>query len=55
MPTSESSGFYYPGRALPRLIAVLLEALEPPAEGWVKVRHRDGQLGYIRTAHLWGS
>ena len=34
---------------------VLLEALEPPAEGWVKVRHRDGQLGYIRTAHLWGS
>ena len=34
---------------------VLLEALEPPADGWVKVRHRDGQLGYIRTAHLWGS
>jgi SH3-like domain-containing protein len=33
---------------------VLLEVMEPPAEGWVKVRHRDGQLGYIRTSHLWG-
>jgi SH3-like domain-containing protein len=33
---------------------VLLEALEPPAEGWVKVRHRDGQQGYARVAHLWG-
>jgi SH3-like domain-containing protein len=34
---------------------VLLEALEPTADGWVKVRHRDGQQGYIRTSHLWGS
>lgn len=33
---------------------VLLEVLEPPAEGWVKVRHRDGQQGFIRTAHVWG-
>jgi len=33
---------------------VLLEVLEPPAEGWVKVRHRDGQSGFARTAHLWG-
>jgi SH3-like domain-containing protein len=33
---------------------VLLEIAEPPADGWVKVRHRDGQAGYIRTAHLWG-
>ena len=33
---------------------VLLEVLEPPAEGWVKVRHRDGQQGYARVAHLWG-
>jgi len=28
--------------------------MEPPAEGWVKVRHRDGQLGFIRLAHVWG-
>src|SRR5262245_38569947 len=34
---------------------VLLEVLEPPADGWVKVRHRDGQLGYIRVAHAWGA
>lgn len=33
---------------------VLLEVLEPPAEGWVKVRHRDGQQGFIRAAHVWG-
>jgi len=33
---------------------VLLEVLEPPADGWVKVRHRDGQQGYIRTAHVFG-
>lgn len=33
---------------------VLLELAEPPADGWVKVRHRDGQSGYIRTAHVWG-
>ena len=33
---------------------VLLEVLEPPADGWVKVRHRDGQQGYARVAHLWG-
>ena len=33
---------------------VLLEVLEAPAEGWVRVRHRDGQTGYIRTSHVWG-
>jgi SH3-like domain-containing protein len=33
---------------------VLLEVLEPAADGWVKVRHRDGQQGFIRAAHIWG-
>lgn len=33
---------------------VLLEVVEAAADGWVKVRHRDGQQGYIRTAHVWG-
>jgi len=33
---------------------VLLEVLEPAADGWVKVRHRDGQQGFARVAHLWG-
>jgi SH3-like domain-containing protein len=34
---------------------VLLEILEPPAEGWLRVRHRDGQQGFIRLAHIWGA
>jgi SH3-like domain-containing protein len=33
---------------------VLLEVLEPAANGWVKVRHRDGQEGYVRASHVWG-
>ncbi|HZZ94815.1 MAG TPA: SH3 domain-containing protein [Usitatibacter sp.] len=34
---------------------VVLDLLEPPSDGWVKVRHRDGQEGYVRLAHVWGS
>ena len=34
---------------------VLLELVDPPANGWVKVRHADGQQGFIRVAHLWGA
>ena len=33
---------------------VILEVAEPPANGWVGVRHRDGQHGFIRVAHVWG-
>jgi SH3-like domain-containing protein len=34
---------------------VLLEIVEPAnADGWLKVRHRDGQQGFIRVAHVWG-
>jgi len=34
---------------------VLLELLEQPTlDGWIKVRHRDGQVGYIRATHVWG-
>ena len=33
---------------------VILERLEPAAAGWIKVRHRDGQQGFVRTAHVWG-
>ncbi len=33
---------------------VILEVVDPPADGWVKVRHRDGQGGFIRVAHIWG-
>jgi SH3-like domain-containing protein len=34
---------------------VVMEWLEPALNGWVKVRHRDGQTGYIRTTQVWGS
>jgi len=33
---------------------VILELLEAPVDGWLKVRHRDGQSGYIRATHVWG-
>jgi len=33
---------------------VLLELVEPPVSGWVKVRHRDGQTGYININQIWG-
>jgi SH3-like domain-containing protein len=34
---------------------VLLEVLEAPADEWVRVRHRDGQQGYIRLSHVFGA
>jgi SH3-like domain-containing protein len=35
---------------------VLLELLEPAvAPGWVKVKHRDGQSGYVKSADVWGT
>jgi len=34
---------------------VVMEWLEPAMNGWVKVRHRDGQTGYVRTHQVWGS
>ena len=34
---------------------VILEVQEAPADGWIKVRHRDGQQGFIRVAHVWGA
>jgi len=33
---------------------VVLELLEPVANGWVKVRHRDGLTGYILSSSVWG-
>jgi len=34
---------------------VILEVVEPASGEWIKVRHRDGQQGYIRVAHVWGA
>ena len=33
---------------------VLLEPQEPPKNGWVRVKHRDGQSGYAKVADLFG-
>lgn len=43
--------------AAPLFIAdkgVLLDVTEAPAAGWIKVRHKDGAAGYVRTGDLWG-
>ena len=45
--------------AAPLFIAdkgILLELADPaPASnGWLKVRHKDGQVGYIKTSDIWG-
>lgn len=34
--------------------SVLLEMAEPVSSGWVKVRHRDGLVGYIKAPDVWG-
>lgn len=33
---------------------VLLDLVEV-AGGWLRVRHRDGQVGFIRTSQVWGA
>lgn len=33
---------------------VALEYLEPTGTGWVKVRHPDGEVGYVRSTEVWG-
>lgn len=33
---------------------VVLERLEATGTGWVKVRHPDGDTGYVRSTEVWG-
>jgi SH3-like domain-containing protein len=33
---------------------VALERLEATGTGWVKVRHLDGESGYVRSSEIWG-
>jgi SH3-like domain-containing protein len=33
---------------------VLLELVEPAPAGWAKVRHRDGQQGFVKASQVWG-
>jgi SH3-like domain-containing protein len=33
---------------------VLLEPTAPASDGWIPVRHRDGQQGFIKISQVWG-
>ena len=34
---------------------VLLDLVEVAAGGWLRVRHRDGQGGFVRAVQVWGA
>jgi len=31
-----------------------MELLEVTGTGWIKVRHKDGDIGYVRSTEVWG-
>jgi SH3-like domain-containing protein len=33
---------------------VALERIESTGAGWIKVRHLDGETGYVRSVEVWG-
>jgi len=33
---------------------VVVDLLEPAKNGWVKVKHRDGLVGFVQTSAVWG-
>lgn len=33
---------------------IALEFLEATGAGWIKVKHQDGETGYVRSAEVWG-
>lgn len=35
--------------------AVILEPMGPAVDGWLPVRHRDGQAGFVRVTQVWGA
>ncbi|MBV1775248.1 hypothetical protein KSF73_05925 [Burkholderiaceae bacterium DAT-1] len=34
--------------------SVILELLEQGKTGWIKVRHRDGAVGFVKVDEVWG-
>jgi len=34
---------------------VVLQLIESTGTGWIKVRHQDGNVGYVRTTEVWGN
>lgn len=47
-----------PDAGSPRLFQVrqqvALEFIESTGTGWIRVRHQDGNVGYVRSAEVWG-
>jgi SH3-like domain-containing protein len=47
-----------PDSASPRMFQVrqqvALERIESTGTGWIKVRHLDGNVGYVRSTDVWG-
>jgi len=47
-----------PDSASPRLFQVrqqvALEFIQSTGTGWIRVRHQDGNVGYVRSAEVWG-
>jgi SH3-like domain-containing protein len=33
---------------------VLLEFVDPAGSGWLRIKHRDGQGGFVKAAEVWG-
>lgn len=33
---------------------VVLELVDPPSSGWVRVKHRDGATGFVAISQVWG-
>jgi uncharacterized protein YraI len=33
---------------------VLLDVMDPITSGWIKVKHKDGQTGYVKAGDVWG-
>lgn len=34
---------------------VVLDLIEVASAGWLRVRHRDGQTGFIKVSQIWGA
>jgi SH3 domain protein len=47
-----------PNSSSPRLFQVrrqvVLELVQSTGTGWIRVRHQDGNMGYVRRAEVWG-
>jgi SH3-like domain-containing protein len=47
-----------PDFSSPRLFQVrqqvALERIESTGTGWIRVRHQDGNMGYVRSTEVWG-